>query len=299
MTRLARRRFLRLAAAFAALPAAARAAGPQVWRGRAFGAEAQIVLHAPEPQARAAFAALAGLIARMEHLFSLHDPASSLSQLNAAGRLAPPPPEMAALLALCDRVHAATGGRFDPTVQPLWQALARGGDAAAARAAVGWGRVRHGPDGVALAPGQALTLNGIAQGFAADAARALLVARGFGRVLADLGEFAALGGPWRLGLEDPGLGLHATRTIADAALATSSPAALMLAPGVAHILDPAGGGGPVWSSVTVEADSAALADGLSTAACLMPRAELAALRGRVAGLRAVVAVSPQGEVETF
>lgn len=299
MTRLPRRRVLRLAAALVALPWAVRAAGPQVWRGRAFGAEAQVILHAPEAEARAAFAALADLVRRMEGLFSLHDPVSALSRLNAAGRLAPAPPEMSALLGLCARVHDATGGLFDPTVQPLWQALARGGDAAAARAAVGWGRVRHGPDGVVLAPGQALTLNGIAQGFAADAARALLVARGFDRVLVDLGEFAASGGPWRLGLEDPNLGLHGSRTIADSAVATSSPAALMLAPDVAHILHPKGSSAPLWSSVTVEAESAALADGLSTAACLMPRDALAALAGRVAGLRAVVAVSPEGEVETL
>lgn len=300
MTHASRRRFLKLAGAFAALPATAKADARHVWRARAFGATAEVVLEAPAAEAHAAFAALAALVARMERLFSLHDPASDLARLNASGRLDDPAPEFLAVLQLAGALHALTGGAFDPTVQPLWQALARGADPAAARAAVGWARVRHGPAGIRLDPGQALTLNGIAQGFAADAARALLVARGFGQVLVDLGELAAVGGPWRIGLADPLLGVHATRRLADgAALATSSPGALLLAPGIGHILDPVGETAPLWSSVTVEADSAALADGLSTAACLLPRERLAALRAQLPGLRAIVLVGPEGDVETL
>ena len=77
-------------------------------------------------------------------------------------------------------MHRATGGAFDPSVQPLWQALARGGDVEAARALTGWERVTIGQD-ITLAPGQALTFNGIAQGFATDVVTDLLASRGFGR----------------------------------------------------------------------------------------------------------------------
>ena len=64
---------------------------------------------------------------------------------------------MRAILALCDRLHRATDGRFDPIVQPLWRALAEGRDTEPARAANGWGRVRLG-DAVRLGAGQALTM---------------------------------------------------------------------------------------------------------------------------------------------
>ena len=62
--------------------------------------------------------------------------------------------------------------------------------------------------GVILRPGMAITLNGIAQGYALDLARAALAARGIGHALIDTGEFGALGQAaqgraWTLGVRDP------------------------------------------------------------------------------------------------
>ncbi|MEI4470832.1 FAD:protein FMN transferase [Frigidibacter sp. MR17.24] len=291
---IARRRFLAIAAAALARPARAETAA---WQGRAFGAEARITLSGPRGLPGATLARIGAEIERIERLFSLARPDSALVALNAAGRLDPAPPDLLDLLGVAGRVHLATGGLFDPTVQPLWRALAEGRDPVPARAAIGWDRVRVSGQGVALEPGQALTLNGIAQGWAADRIRALLAAAGFTRALVDMGEFAALGGPWRLAVEDPGLGRIGHRTLLGGAMATSSPGALRLG-AETHILGPRGER-PCWSTISLRSQSAALADAAATALVLAPRDELPAILARLPEPVAVLAVSPGGEVESF
>jgi thiamine biosynthesis lipoprotein len=152
---------------------------------------------------------------------------------------------------------------------------------------------------VTLAPGQALTLNGIAQGFATDLVADGLRAAGFTHALVDVGEYRALGGPFRIGVEDPAAGLLASRAVTDGAVATSSPGALTIG-GMPHILDPLTGGAarPRWSTVSVEAETAALADGLSTAMCLMDRAAIAALKRAAPGVRRVTLVDVDGNLST-
>ena len=143
------------------------------------------------------------------------------------------------LLTLCDQLHHATNGAFDPTIQPLWHAHAFGGDVEAARALVGWRRLALPTPmqrGLHLDAGQALSFNGIAQGAATDAVRDSLKASGLTRVMIDIGEVATLGGPWRIGLSDPTAGHFATLKLKDMALAVSSPAALRLGAGAYHIL---------------------------------------------------------------
>lgn len=289
---LTRRRFLCISAA--ALCAGASPVAPARWRGIALGAEAEITLHGPGAEA-----ALTDAIARVrgiERAFSLYDPGSELSRLNASGWLAPSP-AFRALLQQADAVHRATGGAFDPSVQPLWQALARGTDVETARALTGWERVTIAQE-ITLAPGQALTFNGIAQGFATDVVTDLLASSGFGRALVNIGEHRALGGPWRLGLSDPAAGYLGTRTLADGAIATSSPAALRLGTG-GHILDPRGSRAPLWSTTSVEAESAALADALSTACCLLEPDEIRRAMAALPGIRRVTLVDGEGRLRTL
>ncbi|NUB42772.1 FAD:protein FMN transferase [Fertoebacter nigrum] len=289
-----RRRFLQVAAA-ALLPRAAQA-GDWRWQGVALGAEAEVVLRGEAGAAQRVLAAIPPLLARIEREFSLYRADSALVRLNAAGRLASPSPAYHALCALTDVLHKATDGIFDPTVQPLWRALADGGDVAAAARATGWRRVRH--DGaVVLAPGQALTFNGIAQGFATDAVRALLARHGFDHALINIGEFAALGGPFALGVADPVAGMLAQRQITGGAVATSSPGAMTIG-GRAHILHPQGLA-PLWSSVTVEADTAALADGLSTALVFAPRAAIPGIRARLPGVGRITLVDSAGDLTSL
>lgn len=260
-----RRRFLQIAAAAFATPARA-----STWTGRAFGADLAITLEGD--LAAATLAQVRAEISAIEAVFSLYDPGSEISRLNVTGRITASH-RMAEVLALATAAHAETGGRFDPTVQALW--AGRGTDL------VGWGRVRVGPV-VRLGAGQMLTLNGIVQGYAADRISTILQAAGYGEMLVDMGEFRATGRAYHLGVEDPISGYLGRRRLdSGRAMATSSPMATQSPQGGAHIFGPQNEA-LQWSSVVIEAPSAAMADALSTAACLMTRIEIEAMARRLA-----------------
>ncbi|MDZ4137240.1 MAG: FAD:protein FMN transferase, partial [Paracoccaceae bacterium] len=288
-----RRRFLAISAglaAFAAVPA--RATALYTWHGTAVGAAASISL--AHPDAKAIVARAVAEISRLEDIFSLYRATSALSRLNAAGRLDAPPFELLECLAISARVHAATSGLFDPTVQPLWQLYATRHAAGAppdtaaiaqVLPRVGWGRVAYDSAAVAMAPGMAITLNGIAQGYIADRVALLLRAEGLSDILINTGELRALGqapggAGWPVQIDGAG-----KIALQDRALASSAPLGTVFdAAGKAgHILDPLTGlAAPArWRLVSISAPQAALADALSTAACLMPDA--ASIKDVVAG----------------
>ena len=274
---LNRRRFIAISAALMApLPAAAAL---HTETGQALGAK--VTLRLAHPDAPAIAARAMAEIARLEDIFSLYREGSALMRLNAAGTLDTPPFELLECLSLAGAVHTASGGRFDPTVQPLWALHAAAAIAgqevtpealAAARAQVGWERVNLDPARITLAPGMALTLNGIAQGYIADRVAALLEAEGLGNVLIDTGEFRALGGHPQGGAWPVKLGQGGTVALRGRALATSAPLGTTFdqAGRIGHILDPRSGRpvAGVWQAVSVSAPTAALADALSTAICL-------------------------------
>ncbi|MHA6265112.1 FAD:protein FMN transferase [Arenibacterium sp. CAU 1754] len=293
---ISRRRFLTISAAAAVTGSGAGANPPVRWRGHALGAEATLTIDAPESQARAALRLVQNELRQAETLYNLYAPASFLSKLNRDGVLTKAPQDFVDLLQLCDRVHHGTDGRFDPTVQPLWRALAEGRDIAGAGASVGWSRVRIGGELVQLAAGQALTLNGIAQGHVTDRITTRLRQAGLRQVLVNIGEYAAIGQGWTLGIADPAHGLVRQITLSDQAVATSSPAALHLGADQSHILDPQGQGTPLWSTVSVQADSAALADAASTAFCLMEAQDIRAALPRLEGLREILLVQADGQL---
>ncbi|MFV0384559.1 FAD:protein FMN transferase [Paracoccus sp. (in: a-proteobacteria)] len=277
---LTRRRFLTIAAA-ALAPMRLHAAPLHVETGIALGA--RVTLRLSHPDAPAIASRAMAEIQRLERMFSLYLPDSALVRLNRTGVLTAPPFEMLDCMTIAAAVHRASGGRFDPTVQPLWRALAlaagqgRPLDPAPrdlARAAIGWPRVTLDTGEIRLQPRMALTLNGIAQGYIADRIAEMLQAEGLSDILIDTGELRALGGQpggdaWRAGLAQGGsVGLR------DRALASSAPLGMTFAGDgrTAHILDPvAGAPVPVrWRGVSVSAPMAALADAVSTAACVMP-----------------------------
>lgn len=270
---IARRRFLALSACALAAPAHAMAA-PQTWRGVAMGADVFLRVEGAEvPAARAFFAEAARSLRAVESVFSLHR-GSDLARLNALGHLRHPPADLVALLDLAGRVHDATGGAFDPTVQPLWQARRTGEPEAAAMALIGWSGVGISSAEIRLPrPGMALTLNGIAQGFAADRLAGVARSHGLGEVLIDAGEARALGPrDWRAAVAAPDGRILRELTLRERALATSAPFGTRIGPqgDRPHILDPRGHG-PRWALASVSAPEAALADALSTAFCVMER----------------------------
>lgn len=295
-----RRRFMTITAGAAILPLAGHAAPAPafVWRGTALGAAATIALdHADAPDlTRAARSE----IARLENVFSLYRADSALARLNRDGSLAAPPAELLDCLALAGLVHAASAGRFDPTVQPLWQAHAESyastgrapDDAtiAAARLRTGWDKVGVDAGAIRLPRGGSLTLNGIAQGYIADRVAALLRAKGVRNVLIDTGEIVAMGDAtgsdgWSVGIQ------NGPRTaLRDRAMATSASLGTTFDDGsrAGHIIDPRTGrpGSGAWSQVTITADHGAIADAASTAACLIEdEAELSRMIAALPGAR--------------
>ncbi|MDF1671552.1 MAG: FAD:protein FMN transferase [Roseovarius sp.] len=274
-----RRRFLTISAAALAFPSKSMTAPVYTWQGIALGARATLRLS--HPDAIEIGARVAAEIARLEDIFSLYRPNSSLMQLNRAGRLDLPPFELLECLSIAGAVHRASEGRFDPTIQPIWACYAEASAQGRlpekeaitqARLKVGWERVHIDPTAIVLEPKIALTLNGIAQGYIADRVADLLMDESLTNVLIDTGEFRALGPhpdgpPWPVTLATGSEVPLDTR-----ALATSAPLGTTFDEytRVGHIIDPRTGQ-PTrsnWREISVSAASAAVADALSTAACL-------------------------------
>jgi len=295
---LTRRRFLTIASAACLTgPGQAFASGTYGWGGIVLGARARIILDHPGAE-RIVSEALKE-IDRLEDVFSLYRASSQISRLNQKGHLHAPAFELLECLSVARSVWQATEGAFDPTVQPLWLALAEARQTGTiclpetlvqARAAIGFDRVRMGSGRIELAPGQALTLNGIAQGYIADRVLTLLQRSGVMDVLVDTGEIVASGskpgssGGWPITIarQERALSIH------NRAVATSAPGMLMLDPagGIGHIFDPRNTKPSAVEQVTVSAESAAFADSVSTACCLASsRQEVMAILRKIKDVR--------------
>jgi len=285
---LSRRRTLGILAA-AALPLSgtAQAKTEAHWQGQALGADASIRLRHPDRQrADAALKDCQREISRLENVFSLFRRSSTITRLNWDGHLERAPTAMIDLLHLAERLSQISDGAFDVTVQPLWNAYARGGDqrrdVEAGLSLVDWQGVQIDGRKIRLArEGMAITLNGIAQGYMTDRIADRLRQSGFAHVLVHLGEYRGLGRredgrPWQVGIADPlDQGLIDQIALDNRAIATSSPWGTRLATGdqgdIGHLLDPRTGR-PIshWQSVSVVAERATIADGLSTTIAIAP-----------------------------
>ncbi len=309
---MTRRRFIRISAAtagLALLPPGANAAVAEpiltVWRGTALGALASIELYHPDRGAAARLIERSVReLERLERVFSLYREDSALVRLNRDGFLDEPPADLVRLLSASLSYSRLTGGAFDPTVQPLWDLYARhfsvpnADPAGPAEAAlretvlrVGCTKMTVDPACVALAPGMAVTLNGIAQGYITDRVTELLRSEGIASTLVDLGEIRTLGRhpdgrSWTVGLEDPDRRGRAARTIEveNQAVATSGGYGFRFDPAgrFTHLFDPKTGTSPhVYSSVSVALPTATAADALSTAFSLMPVEAIDAVLARL------------------
>lgn len=251
----------------------------------ALGAKVAITaLHRDRSVARVALDAAFAQLRRVERLMSIYRPDSQLQRLNRDHVLEDPDPWLVEVLRVALDMSQRSGGAFDVTVQPLWQvyqaakAAGRLPDPAeieAARAKVNWRQLRLGDDRVRLrGEASAITLNGIAQGYAADRAMEALRAHGVRNALIDTGEIAALGrkaeGPWTVGIQHPRHddALLAVARLDGRCLATSGDYATTFSDDrlYNHLFDPRTGRSPTeLSSVSIAAPSGMLADALSTA----------------------------------
>ena len=198
------------------------------------------------------------------------------------------PPDVAALLIDCQRVHRDTDGAFDLTTTPLsrcWGFLLREGrvpHAAAiedARRQVGFGAVHVQSDPPAVTfsrPGIEVSLGAVGKGYALDRAGSVLSASGVQHALLSAGgsSIVALGGRGEGWVVDvvsplrPGQPI-ATLSLRNAALGTSGAGEQFVVQDgrrYGHVIDPRTG----WPadgilSASVVASNAARADALSTA----------------------------------
>ena len=260
-----------------------------VWRERAllgFGTTLWLRAgHTDASQLEEALDAAVMALRSIERDMSLFNPDSAVSQLNANGVLHKPSPHLRAVLAWSAHVARRSGGAFDISMQPLWQVWSQAHDeqrmpsAAAIQSAqrrVNWQALEWTSDHVRLnIKGMGISLNGIAQGYAADVVREVLQSHGIAHAQIDTGETALLGEapggkPWTLGVEDVALQPHQARVPVlrpdGRAVATSSDAHTVFSADHVHhhILNPRSGYSPGhWSSVTVMAPCCVLADALT------------------------------------
>lgn len=300
---LTRRRAITILAAASASGLAARRAqaiGDYEWQGMAMGAAARIIFcHVVRRDATAAVAAVLSEIERLEQALSLFRYDSELSRLNREGVLQHPSGTLRRALNLALAVADGTGGRFDPTVQALWEVhvdwFDRRPDAGlppnivldSARVLTDWRKVDVAMDVIRLGRGQRLTLNGLGQGYVTDRVADILRSRGFSHILVDLGEQRALGPrhdgtPWLVERLDA-----STIPLHDGSLATSEGAGCVLgAQGAAHhLFDPRSGrSAHHWRRVTVHHRSAAVADAFSTALYVASAEEIGKVMKRIPDL---------------
>jgi len=241
------------------------------------------VAHADGDVAERALDAAVADIRAIEDQMSLFRPDSALCELNRNGILRKPHPDMLAILRIAQQVSSRSDGAFDVTVQPLWQAfdaakqqgrLPTAQEIAAVRKRVDWRGVDVLEDAVRLRhPGMGITLNGIAQGYAADKVKARLQSLGIAHALLDAGEWAALGQPahageWTLGIANPRKAQELITGVAlqGRSMATSADDQCFFSPDLAnhHILDPHTGHSPAeLASVSVLAPRCVVADALT------------------------------------
>ena len=282
----------------------------------AFGTTVTVsLIHDDAGQAEAAIREALDQATGVDRLMSIYSPASQVFQLNRDGVLERPHPNLLTVLRQAQALSELTRGGFDITVQPLWQAFRAAADGQAlpthqqrvdAGSRVGWRGVLVEEGRVSLRrKGAAITLNGLAQGYAADLAMAAVRARGIANALLDTGEFSAHGDnaalqPWTLGVLDPrdADGLAAVLEVDGRCVATSGDYASAFTPDFVHhhIFDPVTGDSPrELASVTVLAPSALQADGLSTAFMVMGARKAHALAARLTGVD-VMTINKRGVV---
>lgn len=267
---------------------AAVASELQVVRRTDWALGSEVTITALHHDARVAGNAISAALTELrfvESLMSIYQPDSQLARLNRNGRLEHPHPYLVAVLREAIAMSQRSGGAFDITVQPLWALyhLAwqadRQPEAAALRAAlevIDWRRVELTARRIEFrGAGTAVTLNGIAQGFAADRLMATLRRHGVEHALVNTGEIAlqgtrADGQPWTVGIQHPrnNDAYVSLAALEGRCLATSGDYATTFSKDFRsnHLFDPRTGRSPKrFASVSIVAPTATLADAMSTA----------------------------------
>ena len=257
------------------------------WASRSFNAMGTTMTiraaHRSQEQLALALEAALRDVQRIEDQMSVFRDDSVISQFNRVGHVSRPPAEMLQVLRIAQDISRRSQGRFDVTVQPLWQLFDAAHSAgrlptpqqvAAARAHVGWQQLQVAQREIRFsAPGMGITLNGIAPGFAADTVKATLQRLGVRHASIDTGEWAVLGQApqgrdWTLGVANPrdDQALITRVAVAGQCLATSADNECHFSDDFVHnhIFDPRTGYSPTaLSCVSVLAPTCVVADAVT------------------------------------
>jgi FAD:protein FMN transferase len=260
-------------------------------RGTAFGTIVSVTAASRKPdQVEAALDASFAAIRAAECSMSRFDAKSEISRFNRAGFLDRPSPLFASVLEQSARAWKLTEGAFDPSVQPLWNVWSKATSEdcapgsivlASTRARIGFGNVSVTGSRIASArSGLELSLNGIAQGHAADLVADIMRRHGIDGAFIDTGEFGGAGGLLAqerlIGIQDPRnpAALIGSLPASRRFTATSGDYASTFTADFSahHVFDPHTGFSPrELSAVTVLALTGAMADALATAFMVMGR----------------------------
>jgi len=229
---------------------------------------------------------------RLCAVFDRHRGDTAISVLNRDGRLSGAPAELSAVVGRSLSLHSLSSGAFDPSVAPLVDTLrdraaaGKGLDLSRAELAdlltlVDAGRVQVAGDRISLGKaGMALTLDGIAKGYIADRAAAVLAACGVANHLVNAGGDIraagekAPGQAWTVAVEDPAKAgdYPAVIELANGAVATSGSYENFFDRPRAHhhVVAPGSGASPhEVVSCTVKAPTVMEADALATAVMVL------------------------------
>ncbi len=268
--------------------------------------------------AEEAVAAARGELTRLDELFSIGDPGSELTKINAsAGEPTVISEDAAALITAALAVSESTSGAFDITIEPvvrLWgfydeeQRVPSMEDIKAALENTDYTRLDLNGRTLRMDAGQRLDFGGVAKGYAADRMAAVMEDCGIDGALISLGGNVQTcgarpdGGDWRIGVQDPSDGQTVLGyvEVSDAAVVTAGSYQRFFEENgrrYHHILDPSTGypAGSGLLSVTVVALSGAYADALSTALFVMGAEEAIAL-WRSAGDFEMILLTEAGEL---
>ncbi len=257
---------------------------------RALGTNVSLTVYASDvDKANIAIDAAFNELNLIEDLMSLYRPDSQLCRLNRNGYISDPAPELVEVLNYARELSGQTTGLFDVTIQPLWQLyvscknegrLPLQQEIQAALKHVDSQHLHLSSDQIRFhKPGMAVSLNGIAQGYATDAVVKVLQQHGVQSAFIDAGEIGTIGQHhnrpfWKVGIKHPrsedhllGLAKLNGRCLATSGDYESHFTADYKAH---HLLHPKTGLSPQeFSSVTIAAPSAMQADALSTAVFIL------------------------------
>lgn len=246
-----------------------------------------------EKQAKEALETSMVELERLEQLFSDYRPDSYINQLSAelpSNQRRVIQPEVFEVLWLSHHLYQLSHGVFDPTIGPLsklWRHALQTGKfpeeemVLKAKKKVGFDRIRLYQEDHSiefLTDSISFDFGGIAKGYTADRLAMILESLGIHAYLIDAGGDLLIGeapphlSSWRVGIEGSNQEMLAVNLVKTAIATSGSTYRYFLHEGIrySHIIDPRTGYGVTHHQVlSVQASSAALADGLASALSIL------------------------------